>query len=165
MINICLITKNKYFAHIAILFIYCIVYFALRNFAPMPRGHIMENTEQTTEVSTTKTISVELTSEQYAFLTKWQKTHEQELGIEIPVGAMVRKAVDAAMKAQNTKEDRPPRRDDRPAGRSFGGKPSFGGRDSAPRRSFGDRSGGDRPSRGPKFNSFSGKPRTRTFDN
>jgi hypothetical protein len=106
----------------------------------------MENTE---------TISVELNSAQHAFLTKWQKSHEQELGIEIPIGAMVRKAVDMAMKsAERPKEDRPPfkpardrdSRDDRSGPRSFGARPS------GP-RGFSK----DGPSRGgPKFSMIGG---------
>ena len=104
-----------------------------------------------------KQVSIELTDEQYAFLTSWQKTHEQELGIEVPLTAMVRKAIDGAMKAQAARSDRSerpprpergaPRRDDRPSRPSgrFGDKP--GGRSG-----FGSRPAG-RPSmgRGPKF--------------
>lgn len=120
----------------------------------------------------TKTVTVELTDEQYTFLTQWQKTHEQELGIEVPLTAMVRKAIDGTMKAQKGREERdsrPPRRDGpsfgrrddsrsgpRPGGR-FGDKPSFGGR-----------SGGGRPSmgRGPKFDMLDSKRKvTRKFEN
>lgn len=134
----------------------------------------MENTENkeatptVAETPATKTVSVDLTAEQYAFLTGWQKTHEKELGIEVPIGALVRKTVEAAMNAAQrpAREDRPPRpAGDRPA-RSFGDKPE--------RRSFGDRKpsfGGDRGAprgrpagrpagRGPKFDMLSGaKPR------
>jgi hypothetical protein len=109
----------------------------------------MENTEKTPETPTT--VSAELSTEQYAFLTNWQKAHEQELGIEVPIGAMVRKAVDIAMKSQNKKEERPPResresRDSRPAPR-----PSFG----APRgKTFG----------GPKFSMMGPRSKSRTCD-
>lgn len=147
----------------------------------------MENTENkeatptVAETPATKTVSVDLTAEQYAFLTGWQKTHEKELGIEVPIGALVRKTVEAAMNAAQrpARDDKPsfggdrgaPRRDGpggRPAGRpSFGGgdrpdrggRPSFGG-DRGGRPSFG---GGDRgrpAGRGPKFDMLSkGKPR------
>jgi hypothetical protein len=128
----------------------------------MPEGaYFMENTEETVVVSTpatTTTVSVELSAEQYAFLTKWQKTHEQELGIEVPLGAMVRKAVDSAMKSEKSKDERPARSfgdrpsGDRPSGgRSFGDRKPFGDRPSGG-RSFGDRKPfGDRPSGGRSF--------------
>jgi hypothetical protein len=109
----------------------------------------MENSEKTT-----KTVSVELTAEQYAFLTDWQKTHEQELGIEVPIGAVVRKAVDAAMKFHNKKDDRPPRQA-RPAGRSFD-RPGF---NSGPRKPFGSRAAG-----GPRFGTLGVKNKPRTFN-
>jgi len=99
----------------------------------------MENIE-----SKTITVSAELTTEQYNFLVAQQKKHEQELGIEVPIGSMLRKVVDNAMTAEKrAKDDRPPR-GDKPAGRPFD-KPKFGG--GAPRKSFGaPRTGG-----GPKF--------------
>lgn len=127
----------------------------------------MENTE----TPTTQTVSVDLSAEQYAFLTKWQKTHEQELGIEVPVGAMVRKAVDIAMKsAQRKEEDKPrdarppraggfgdkPRGDRPPRSGGFGDKPGF---KSGPRKSFGDRPAG----RGPKFDMTSPRSKSRSF--
>ncbi|MCL2331603.1 MAG: hypothetical protein FWC61_03610 [Proteobacteria bacterium] len=129
----------------------------------------METPEK--ETPKTKTVSVELSPEQYAFLTEWQKTHEQELGIEVPIGAMVRKAVDNAMKFARQKEERPPRGDrparpDRPAGRG-GGRPDFG---SGPRKSFGDgprKPFGARPGAGrggPKFDMLGAKNKTRTFN-
>lgn len=124
----------------------------------MPRGHIMENIEKPTAVETaaeaTTTVSVDLTKEQYAFLTGWQKTHEKELGIEVPIGALVRKTVEAAMNAAK-REVRPERGGDKP---SFGdrgaprGRPSFGGDARAPR--------GRPAGRGPKFDMLSrGKER------
>ena len=90
------------------------------------------------------TITVELSAEQIKFLTDWQKTHESELGIEVPIGAMVRKAVDGAMKAAaKPREDRPPRK-------PFGDKP--------PAR------GGFKPAgRGPKFSMTGPKNKTREF--
>lgn len=121
--------------------------------------------EETVKKAAGKIVSVELTEEQYAFLTSWQKTHENELGIEIPVGALVRKAVDAAMKSQNKPEsserrdgdrggerksfgDRPPRSDSRGGRPSFGSRPSFGG-----------------SSRGPKFGGFNDRKNVvRKFD-
>lgn len=114
----------------------------------MPRGHIMEDNQKIDTKIDAKIVSVELSEEQYAFLKNLQKTQETELGIEVPVGAMVRKIVEAAMKNQNKPEfaPRPERRDgDRPSfGGRDGGKPSFGDR---PRPSFGSRDGG-RPSFG-----------------
>lgn len=113
----------------------------------------MENTE-TTVSKTSTTISVELSSEQYAFLTEWQKTHEKELGIEVPVGSMVRKAVDIAMKSERAKKDeRPARtgggdRGDRPS-RPFGDRPPF---KPGMRKPFGDRDRSDGPRRdAPRF--------------
>jgi hypothetical protein len=109
------------------------------------------------------TVSVELNAEQMAFLTGWQKTHEQELGIEIPLAAMVRKAVDGAMKSAQkpAHDERPAGRGfgggERPAGRSFDKKPGFGG----PRKSFGDRPAGRG---GPKFDMMAPRTKTRTFD-
>ncbi len=126
----------------------------------------MENTETATvETPKTKSVSVDLTNEQYAFLTEWQKTHEQELGIEVPISAMVRKTVEIAMKSQQKKEERPARSfGDKPAGRSFGDKPrgSFGdkpGFKSGPRKTFGGGMG-----RGPKFDMTGKGHKTRTFD-
>ncbi|MBN1324884.1 MAG: hypothetical protein JW974_01570 [Alphaproteobacteria bacterium] len=136
--------------------------------------------EKVVKKSAGKTVSVELTEEQYAFLTGWQKTHENELGIEVPIGALVRKAVDVAMKVQNKPEFSPRPTSDRDGDRprpNFGGsrdsrggdrpRPSFGGsRDSRggdrPRPSFGgsrDSRGGDRPSFGsrPSFRSSEGR--------
>ncbi|MDR0726848.1 MAG: hypothetical protein LBF37_02175 [Rickettsiales bacterium] len=138
----------------------------------------MENTEKNEAIETVaekpaaKTVSVDLTAEQYAFLTKQQKTHEKELGIEVPIGALVRKAIETAMNA-----DARPSRD---AAKSFGDRkpgsgrpPRDGGADRGPSR-FGDRkpSFGDRGAprgrpagrlsmgRGPKFDMLSkGKPR------
>lgn len=129
----------------------------------------MENTENkeatptVAETPATKTVSVDLTAEQYAFLTGWQKTHEKELGIEVPIGALVRKTVEAAMNAAQrpAREDRPPRpAGDRPERRGpskFGDrKPSFGGDRGAPR----GRPVGRPAGRGPKFDMLSGaKPR------
>jgi len=128
----------------------------------------MENTEKTaeTQTATSTAVSVDLSSEQYAFLANWKKTHEQELGIDVPIGAMVRKAVDMAMKSQRSREEKPagarPPRDGGFADR----KPGFGrDRDSKP----GFRSGGGRPSfgggrGGPKFDMTGPKNRTRTFN-
>jgi hypothetical protein len=132
---------------------------------------IMENTEQIKEAPTAKTVSVELSPEQYAFLAKWQKTHEQELGIEVPIGALVRKAVDVAMKSMNGKDERPPRGDrperpDRPTGRSFdrpagrfGDRPDF---KSGARGPFGARPAPGRG--GPKFDMTGTRHKTRTFN-
>ena len=95
------------------------------------------------EENLTSTITVDLNKEQIAFLTKWQKTHEQELGIDVPLGALVRKAVDATMKAENKKSEKPDfeKRGDR-SNKSFGDrKPSFG--DKKP--GFDRRSSGPRP--------------------
>ncbi|MBN1281406.1 MAG: hypothetical protein JW985_00330 [Alphaproteobacteria bacterium] len=135
--------------------------------------------EETVKKAAGKIVSVELTEEQYAFLTSWQKTHENELGIEIPVGALVRKAVDAAMKSQNKPErserrdgdrggerksfgDRPPRSDSR--GGRDGGRPSFGSREGG-RPSFGSRPSFGGSSRGPKFGGFNDKKNVvRKFD-
>ncbi|MCL2339054.1 MAG: hypothetical protein FWC51_03840 [Proteobacteria bacterium] len=117
----------------------------------------MENSENITDTPKTKTLSVELSAEQYAFLTEWQKTHEQELGIDVPIGAMVRKAVDIAMKSHNKKEERPP------YAKAMGGKPPFA-RDSGGKPGFkSDRPGfrSDRPdfkSDRPRFKSGGGKP-------
>ena len=125
-----------------------------------------------------KTISVELSEEQYAFLTNWQKKHETELGIEVPLSAMVRKAVDGAMKNQKSEGgrdssdrrgdnfERKPRSDSRGGDRpSFGDRPRTSGRDGD-RPSFGGSRGGFRPaSRGPKFGGFNDKRNTvRKFD-
>ena len=126
-----------------------------------------------------KTVTVELTDEQYAFLTNWQKTHEAELGIEVPLTAMVRKAIDGTMKAQQARAERdaaprPPRRD---GPSKFGDrKPGFG--DRKPGGFGSDRGGrssggrfGDKPKsrplggRGPKFDMLGGKnKRTKTFE-
>lgn len=107
----------------------------------------MENTEKT---PVTTSVSVDLNAEQHAFLVNWQKTHENELGIEVPLGAMVRKAVDIAMKSQNKREERPERserssRDARPPRPSFGGAPRPAGR-------------------GPKFSMMGPKNKSRSFD-
>ena len=112
--------------------------------------------------TTTNSVTVELSAEQYAFLTSWQKQHESELGMEIPISAMVRKAVDGAMKAYAKREECPAR-DDRPPRKSFGDKPpfkkSFG---NAPSRGkpFGARPAG----RGPKFDMLGAKNKTRKLD-
>lgn len=130
----------------------------------------MENNE--------KIITVELTDEQYAFLTNWQKTHEQELGIEVPLTAMIRKAIDGTIKAQTARAERdasprPSFGDRKPFGDKRGG--SFGDRKPG---GFGDRGGrpsggrfGDKPrprplgGRGPKFDMLGGKnKRTKTFE-
>lgn len=109
------------------------------------------------------TVSVELTQEQYDFLVGQQKSHENELGIDVPVSALVRKAVDGAMKAAQRPErssfgDRPERRDGPSGGRPpFGARPSFGGG----RPSFGDRPSGGRPSfgdRGDRGGDRGGRP-------
>jgi hypothetical protein len=139
------------------------------------------------KLESVKTVSVELTAEQYAFLTGWQKTHEDELGIEVPIQALVRKAVDGAMKAAQRppRADKPgfgarnagPRRDgpsdrsprtfggkfgDKPERRSFGDKPSFGASRGGPRP--GGRPAGRPPmGRGPKFDMLS-KGKSRRFD-
>ena len=113
----------------------------------------MENNE----IKTTTSVSAELSPEQYAFLTKWQKAHEQELGIEVPIGAMVRKAVDGAMKAQQSKDERPPR-PDRPTGRSS----ERGDFKSGPRKPFGTRPPMGRG--GPKFDILGTKNKTRAFN-
>ncbi len=104
------------------------------------------------------TVTVELTAEQYAFLTTLQKTHEQELGIEVPISALVRKAVEGAMKSQARHEEKRegrPERAPRPGGRSFD-KPGF---KSGPRKPFGAPAG-----RGPKFDMLGARNKTRTFD-
>ena len=113
------------------------------------------------------TVSVELSPQQMAFLTAWQKTHEQELGIEVPIGALVRKAVDGAMKSARPAKEERPERGDRPAGDHRpprGDKPAF---KSGPRKSFGAPRPGGRgagPSRGgPKFDMLGAKNKTRTF--
>jgi len=137
----------------------------------MPRGHIqiMENTENKKEQSTT-TVSAELNPQQFAFLTDLQKKHEQELGIEVPIGAMLRKVVDNAMTVANRpKDDRPPRKDkpfgdkpprgDKPVGRSFD-RPGF---KPGPRKPFGARDGGGGGG-GPKFSMLGAKNKTKSFD-
>lgn len=119
-----------------------------------------------------KSVTVELTEEQYAFLAKWQKTHEAELGIEVPISALVRKSVDIAMKSQNKPErsERPERRDgDRGERKSFGDRKPRSDSRGGDRPSFGSRDGGRggfrAPSRGPKFGGFSDKRNTvRKFD-
>ncbi|MDR1207336.1 MAG: hypothetical protein LBK26_02900 [Rickettsiales bacterium] len=121
----------------------------------------MENTEKTIETSST--VSVELSPDQHAFLTGWKKTHEQELGIEVPIGALVRKAVDLAMKSARSKDERPqrsdrPARPDRSMGRSSD-RPDF---KSGPRKPFGARPSMGRG--GPKFNMLGPKNKTRTFN-
>lgn len=98
------------------------------------------------------TVSVDLSKEQYDFLVKWQKEHESELGIDVPLGSMIRKSVDIAMKSQNNKEDS----DRKPGG--FGDRKPGGFGDRKPggfggdRRSggFGDRKSGPRTSLLPK---------------
>jgi len=128
----------------------------------------MEDT--TKETPATKTVPVELSPEQYAFLADWQKTHEQELGIEVPIGALVRKAVDGAMKSARQKDERPPKNDrptrpDRPMGRG-GDRPDF--KSGGLRKSFGPpKPFGARPSAGrggPKFDMLGAKNKTRTFN-
>lgn len=42
----------------------------------------------------TKVISVRLTEEQYAFFSDWQSKLEAETGIEVPMGAILRRALD-----------------------------------------------------------------------
>jgi hypothetical protein len=101
----------------------------------------LESAETATETSATKTVAVELTERQYAFLTGWQKTHEQELGIKVPIGALVRKAVETAMNSAQR-----PQRDS---------KSGFGSsRDgsSRPSRAYG---ASDRPDRNSKNKDFS----------
>lgn len=80
-------------------------------------------------------VSVDLNKEQYNFLVKWQKEHESELGIDVPLGSMVRKSVDIAMKSQNKKEDS----DRKPGG--FGDRKPGGFGDRKP-GGFGDRKPG-----------------------
>lgn len=135
----------------------------------------MENTENTEK----KAVTVELTDEQYAFLTTWQKKHEKELGIEIPITAMINKAIDGAMRAEARsaeRADRPPRDDRGPRAGGDRGPRSFGDKPRGDRPSFGGgRAGGGRPgfgarpsrpgARGPKFDMADDKKkRTRTFD-
>ena len=120
-----------------------------------------------------KIISVELTEEQYKFLTDWQKTHEAELGIEVPLTSMIRKAIDGTMKAQTARAERSDRPSGDRGGRPGGGKPGFGG-DRGGRPSFGGGARGGRPGgrpgfgggdrggrpsmgRGPKFDMLPGK--------
>ncbi len=100
-----------------------------------------------------KTVMVELTEEQYSFLEGLQKTHETELGIEVPISALVRKAVDGAMRKaakperaersdRGERSDRP-QRDRKPGG--FGGGRDRGGR---PGGGFGGGRDGGRPGGG-----------------
>lgn len=118
----------------------------------------VENTEKVESIAANlHTVSVDLNKEQYNFLVKWQKEHEAELGIDVPLGSMVRKSVDIAMKSQNKKEDsdrqpggfgdrRPGGFGDRKPG-GFGDRKPGGFGDRRP-SSFGDRKpggfGGDR---------------------
>jgi hypothetical protein len=121
----------------------------------------VETIEKVENITTNiHTVSVDLSKEQYDFLVKWQKTHESELGIDVPLGSMVRKSVDVAMKSQKEDSDRKPGGfgDRRPGG--FGDRKPGGFGDRKPggfgdRRpsSFGDRKprfGGDRDSSGPR---------------
>lgn len=48
------------------------------------------------------TVSARLNEEQYQFLMEWKKDLESELGIDIPMGALLRRAVDFAAKNENT---------------------------------------------------------------
>ena len=105
----------------------------------------MENNEMKTT-----TVSTELSAEQFAFLDEWRKTHERELGIEVPIGSMLRKIVDNAMKNHQRKEEKTARGDagaerherpgkpfgERPA-RPFGDKPRGGGFGGGERKPFG----------------------------
>lgn len=50
----------------------------------------------------TYTVSTRLNEEQYKFLENWKKDLENELGIDIPLGALLRRAVDFAAKHENT---------------------------------------------------------------
>ncbi len=126
----------------------------------------VETVEKVENIATNlHTVSVDLSKEQYNFLVKWQKEHESELGIDVPLGSMIRKSVDIAMKSQNKKED-----SDKPGG--FGGdrrpggfgdrKPGRFGGDRRP-SSFGDRKpggfGGDRHSSGPRTSLLPKSPR------
>lgn len=45
----------------------------------------------------TNVISVRVTDEQYRMLTEWQKAMEEETGIDIPLGALVRRLLDGAL--------------------------------------------------------------------
>lgn len=100
----------------------------------------MENAETIEKVENVATnihtVSVDLNKEQYDFLVKWQKKHESELGIDVPLGSMVRKSVDIAMKSQNNKEDS----DRKPGG--FGGDRKPGGFGDRKSGGFGDRKSG-----------------------
>lgn len=125
----------------------------------MLRGHIhiMENQENKKE-QPTATVSAELNPQQFAFLTDLQKKHEQELGIEVPIGAILRKVVDNAMSSANRPKDDRPQRGDKPMGRSFD-RPGF---KSGPRKPFGARDGARRG--GPKFSMLGAKNKTKSFD-
>ncbi len=96
----------------------------------------VETAEKVENIETNiHTVSVDLSKEQYNFLVKWQKEHESELGIDVPLGSMVRKSVDIVMKSQNKKEDS----DRKPGG--FGDRKPGGFGDRKPGR-FGDRKPG-----------------------
>lgn len=114
----------------------------------------MENAETIEKVENVATnihtVSVDLNKEQYDFLVKWQKKHESELGIDVPLGSMVRKSVDIAMKSQKEDSDKKPSGfggDRKPGG--FGDRKSGGFGDRKP-GGFGDRRSGPRTSLLPK---------------
>lgn len=54
----------------------------------------------------TRVVSVRLTEEQYAFFSNWQTKLETETGIDVPLGAILRRALDGFIHFSNS-ENRP----------------------------------------------------------
>ena len=59
----------------------------------------------------TKVVTVRLTEEQYAFFSDWQTKLETETGIEVPMGAVLRRALEGFIhfaKSENRAESAEP---------------------------------------------------------
>ena len=54
----------------------------------------------------TKVVTVRLTEEQYAFFSEWQKKLESETGIEVPMGAILRRALEGFIQHYRHREGR-----------------------------------------------------------
>lgn len=45
-----------------------------------------------------KIVTVRLTDDQYAFIEKWQKKVSEEIGVDVPTGAVVRRIIEGFIK-------------------------------------------------------------------
>lgn len=50
-------------------------------------------------------VTVRLTDEQLKFFTDWKEKLEGELGIDVPLGAVIRRALDGAIQMSNQRRD------------------------------------------------------------